>query len=80
MTDLATVTGCCCGQDHQMAADVAAAYGAVTNGKPETVTIEVPGSGSWLVPRVYIACHGLAARDLAVLAARYGWERGGTRG
>jgi len=31
------------------------------------------GERTWLVPRFYIAAHGLAARDLPQLAVRYGW-------
>jgi hypothetical protein len=34
----------------------------------------LPGGGSWRVPRLFIACHGLKATDLPQLAAVYGWE------
>jgi hypothetical protein len=30
----------------------------------------------YTVPRLYIAFHGLAARKLPELAARFGWRRG----
>ncbi len=39
-----------------------------------TVTVTTP-TGSWLVPRVWIAFHGLRAWELPALAVRYGWSR-----
>jgi hypothetical protein len=33
------------------------------------------GGRSWLVPRHYIALHGLKAQDLPELALRYGWQQ-----
>jgi hypothetical protein len=33
-------------------------------------------AGTWMVPRHYIALHGLRAVEVERLAARYGWERG----
>lgn len=46
----------------------------ITAGRPDTVLIALSG-GSWLVPRLYIACHGLKAAELPRLAERYGFER-----
>jgi hypothetical protein len=49
----------------------------ITRGLPATVLISV-SRGAWLVPRLYIAAHGLPAADLPGLAARYGFEEGST--
>lgn len=65
---------CACGQSlhysdpvmRQMVAELVDALG------PD-VTVEVPGVGSFRVPRHYIALHGVKAVDLPALAARYGW-------
>ncbi len=43
----------------------------------ETVVVTVP-AGSWHVPRVYIAIHGLEAEELGALADKYGWEKLGS--
>jgi hypothetical protein len=40
-----------------------------------SVEVTVEGVGSWMVPRHYIALHGIKAADLPALAARYGWAR-----
>jgi hypothetical protein len=57
-----------------MSPDAIALYESVTAGKPATVPLSTT-AGSWLVPRVFIACHGIKADDLADLAERYGFER-----
>jgi hypothetical protein len=36
--------------------------------------VTVPG-GTWRVPRVWVAAHGLKADELPALAERYGWEK-----
>ena len=36
------------------------------------VRISIP-AGSWMVPREYIALHGVRATALPTLARRYGW-------
>lgn len=41
----------------------------------ETVVVTVFGLGSWRVPRVYVAMHGLRGDQLPALASKYGWER-----
>lgn len=56
-----------------MTPGVLAAFDQVTAGLPETIPVEVTGSGKWLVPRIYIACHGLKGHELAGLAEQYGW-------
>lgn len=47
----------------------------VTAGLPATVRITVPGPGTWLVPRIFIACHQFRGRELPGLAERYGFAR-----
>jgi len=42
----------------------------------ETVVITTP-QGSWKVPRIFIAMHGIKERDLATLAQEHGWEKVG---
>lgn len=43
----------------------------------EFVTITVDGMGSYLVPRHFIAAHGVSAREIPELATEYGWEKVG---
>jgi len=57
-----------------MAAQAAAAFRSVTAGLDLAVAVRTP-DGCWLVPRLYIACHGLKAAELPELAGRYGFER-----
>ena len=63
---------CPCGQVHELSAAVRAAYESVTAGLPSSVAVETP-AGTWLVPRIYIAVHGLKASELPALAERYGF-------
>ena len=66
---------CPCGQVHRFPDLVAQHYlRRCIDELGDTVLVTTP-AGSWLVPRVYIAAHGLAARDLPLLAAVYGWRR-----
>lgn len=63
---------CPCGETHEFSAEIRVAYENITRGLPETVTVAVNGR-AWLVPRVYVAAHGMAAADLPDLAVRYGF-------
>ena len=63
---------CPCGEVHELSATVRAAYERVTAGLPPEVPVVVEGRG-WLVPRIYIAVHGLKADELPELAERYGF-------
>jgi hypothetical protein len=68
------ITDCCCGVAHRMKQQSWEKFRHFTKGKAPTVPV---GSGvaAWRVPRIYIACHGLAAAELAALALQYGWEK-----
>lgn len=61
---------CPCGEQHDPAVEMAAAYFENTFG--ETVVVTTP-AGSWHVPRRWIAIHGLKGADVPALAAKYGW-------
>lgn len=65
-----TAYSCDCGKTHLLPSTITAVWA----GLPDTVVVETPRA-RWRVPRVYIAAHGLAAGELASLAARYEWER-----
>lgn len=69
--------GCPCGDAHELSAEAAAAYQDIAAGLPDTVAVSVSRTGAWLVPRVYIAAHGLKADELPGLAERYGVRGGG---
>jgi hypothetical protein len=70
MTDL-----CCpCGEIHELSARTRVAYDNITAGLPPTVVITVT-AGSWHVPRIYLAAHGLRAAELPALAEQYGVEQ-----
>jgi hypothetical protein len=63
---------CPCGDIHELSAATRGAYENKTPGLPETVTIAVDGR-AWLVPRIYLAAHGVKADELPALAERYGF-------
>lgn len=65
---------CPCGEVHELSAATRGAYEAVTAGLPAEVKVEAPG-GTWLVPRIFIAVHGLKAAELPGLAERHGFAR-----
>lgn len=65
-----TAHSCPCGQMHELGNAVTSlieAYG-------ERVIVTT-SRGSWLVPRTYIAAHGIKGAELASLAGHYQWER-----
>lgn len=64
---------CPCGEVHELPASVRAAYESVTAGLPPLMRVFVPDVGCWLVPRIYIAVHGLKADELPALAEQYGF-------
>jgi hypothetical protein len=64
---------CPCGEVHELPASVRAAYESATAGLSPLVAVRVPDVGCWLVPRIYIAVHGLKAGELPALAGRYGF-------
>jgi predicted cobalt transporter CbtA len=65
---------CPCGEDHT-ASTIWKLVTFIVEAKGEHVTVHVEGIGSWHVPRVYLAFHGLVATELPALADRYGWAR-----
>jgi hypothetical protein len=73
-----TVEDCPCGKPHTLSGDAWDSYRRITAGKPPTVMLTV-AARSWLVPRIWIAVHGIRGREIPALAARYGWEEVLTR-
>jgi hypothetical protein len=68
------IKDCPCGVVHEMAAEKKIRFDQVTYGKDLALPVTI-SSGTWLVPRIYIACHGIKASELAEVAARYGFEQ-----
>lgn len=68
---------CPCGEAHEMTSQVREAYENVTLGLPPAVKVTA-GQRAWLVPRIFIAVHGLKAGELPGLAERYGFPEAGT--
>lgn len=68
------ISGCPCGSPHECAAEAWAAFKRVTQGLSEDVPV-ITWQGTYVVPRIYIALHGISTTDLPGLAARYGWPR-----
>lgn len=64
---------CPCGEDHDESTDAWKAVRNLVEKLGALVTVTIGGVGSWKVPRVYIALHGLKAQDLPTLAQTYGW-------
>lgn len=65
--------GCPCGEIHFYPDGPTATYLAqmlLLLGSEIRVTTP---EDSWMVPRIFIAAHGLVAAELPALAARYGW-------
>ncbi len=71
------VRGCPCGEEHLIGDDVFGKLVSPTASKVYTLPIQVPDFGTWLVPRVFIACHRDAIEPLKLpeAALRYGFER-----
>lgn len=66
---------CCCGLGHTFQTLLVFRY--LTRMIAElgpVIRITTP-IGTWMVPRIYIAAHGLRAQDLPHLAEKYGWPR-----
>lgn len=68
------ITDCCCGVVHRMKQESWEKYRRETKGKAFTIPVGT-GLACWRVPRIYIACHGISAKELPVLAEQYDWER-----
>jgi hypothetical protein len=75
-SDTVEVNYCPCGTPHLISRRVWKQFRAVTENLPPDETVTTP-AGSWQVPRVYIAAHGLIAAELPGLAQYYGWAPAG---
>jgi hypothetical protein len=53
-----------------------AATQLIVEQRGEFIPVHVPG-GDYMVPRHYIALHGIRAMEVPELAVRYGWEKKG---
>lgn len=63
---------CPCGLVHEPPARWRQAYATATGGKPPSVKLQI-GGRAWMVPRIYIAVHGVKAAELPGLATRLGF-------
>lgn len=72
---MAVLSGCPCGEVHEVGGDVLAQFERVTAGLSGTVPVTVPGLGTWRVDRVFFVCHGLLGADLPVVAEQYGFRQ-----
>ena len=61
------MTNCPCGDEHPNLAK------AVADMHPDPLVDVKTPEGTWRVPRLWIAAHGLAARDLPKLAEQNGF-------
>jgi hypothetical protein len=68
------VEGCPCGTVHEVDEGVWARFLRTAGGLSPDVTVVTP-DGRFLVPRRYIAIHGLKAAELPELAARYRFRK-----
>ncbi len=67
---------CPCGQPLHYATPEAAAYmDRVVAELGDCIAVQALGKGTYLVPRHFIALHGLKAEELAVLAFLYDFEQ-----
>lgn len=70
------MSACSCGEVHELSAEAREFWASFIDGQPPEISVGTP-AGSWMVPRIYIAAHGLKAAELPALAGQYGWERSG---
>lgn len=68
------ITNCCCGVVHRMKQQAWEKFRHETKGKLPTVPVGT-GLDCWRVPRIFIACHGISAKELPALARQYDWDR-----
>lgn len=67
---------CACGQPlHYSSPEIREFIESQIRRDGPTLRVEVTGSGVWLVPRHFIALHGIRARELPKLAQRFEWKR-----
>ena len=70
---LGTGFRCVCGAEHSWPTETSEIIQGQIARFGECTTITTP-EGSWKVPRVYIAAHGLIAAELPLIADVYGFE------
>lgn len=63
---------CPCGETHTFGTAEGLALKEIIDGLGPDQLVTVP-AGTWRVPRVWVAAHGLRSEDLPALAARHGW-------
>lgn len=67
---------CACGEPlHYTRPDIEAAMRRLVAKRGELQKITVMGIGEWMVPRHYIALHGIKGSELPELAERLGFEQ-----
>lgn len=65
---------CPCGDPHQHSVVAASFVESVIRDQGRQMKVSNTSGRMWLVPRIYIALHGLRVIDLPELAARYKWS------
>jgi hypothetical protein len=66
---------CPCGESHTFSdPKVMDWVWEVINENGWEIRVATP-DGTWLVPRIWIAAHGLKSSELPVLAEKYGWRK-----
>ena len=66
------MTTCCCGDSHTDDPRWPTIERFVAD-QGEFVQVTTP-SGSWWIPRAFIALHGLKAEEIPALVDKYGWR------
>jgi len=68
------VTDCPCGRHHEVRQAISALYTHKTARMDSTWPITTP-AGRFLVPRIWLALHGMDGAEIADAAGALGWER-----
>ncbi len=68
------VLDCPCGEYHNLSSSTRRFVRRVCENKGPTIDITTP-DGTWAVPRIYIAAHGMTPVKLPVLAEQYKWAK-----
>lgn len=70
---------CDCGDVHEFAHAVRGDFERAIRKHGPLIEVNMCNNGSpaYLIPRIWIAAHGLQAVELGYLAVKYGWQRVG---